>query len=281
MPGMTSGRIAFLGGGQMGRALIGALMRAGTPAAFISVGEPDATCRQTLLTDFGVRAVADNVAAVAGAEIVLLAVKPQQAANTLQPLRPALQTVKPTLLSIAAGLKVADLSAWCGPGIEVVRAMPNRPALVGAGATGVFAAENVSAAARARCETLLRAAGQVVWIDDEALMDVVTAVSGSGPAYFFLLTEALAAAGVARGLTEDSARQLAIATLHGAGVMAATSDGDLARLRAEVTSKGGTTEAALRVLARSPGLTQLVRAAVDAATERGVELSNSSLTNSK
>jgi pyrroline-5-carboxylate reductase len=150
--------------------------------------------------------------------------------------------------------------------------MPNRPALVGAGATGLFAPKAVEQIARDRASAVMRAAGSVVWLPEESMMDAVTAVSGSGPAYFFLMTEALAAAGVAQGLTAETARQLAIATLHGSGVMAAQSDGDLVRLRAEVTSKGGTTAAALEVLDAAAGLRPLLAAAVDAATRRGREL---------
>jgi pyrroline-5-carboxylate reductase len=175
------------------------------------------------------------------------------------------------MLSIAAGLTVADLAGWCGPGVPVVRAMPNRAALVGAGATGLYASADVPAAARARAEDVMRAAGAIAWVDAESQMDAVTAVSGSGPAYFFLLAEALAEAGVAEGLPPAAARQLAVATLHGAGLMAGQGDGDLARMRAEVTSRGGTTEAALRSL-QDAGFRDMVAAAVAAAAHRAREL---------
>lgn len=267
-----STRIAFVGGGNMGRALLGALLGNGHSAASLAVGDAHAATRDALQRDFpGVRVGADNLAAVAGAELVVLAVKPQEMATVVTALRPRLQGDRPVVLSIAAGLRVADLAGWCGAGVPVVRAMPNRPALVAAGATGLYAPAGTPQHARALAEELMRAAGAVAWVDDESLMDAVTAVSGSGPAYFFLLAEALEAAGVAQGLSPAAARGLAVATLHGAGLMAARSDGDLARLRAEVTSRGGTTEAALRSF-EAAGFRDLVATAVDAAARRGREL---------
>lgn len=268
---MTSPRIGFLGGGHMGRAIISALLRHGSAAADIAVGEPLATARETLTHDFGVRATADNAEAIAGAELVVLAVKPQEMGAVLTPLAPALATGRPVVLSIAAGIRVEDLQRWCGPQIPVIRAMPNRPALVGAGATGMYAAAEVPLSARALAERVLRSCGTVAWVAREELIDAVTAVSGSGPAYFFLLAAAIADAGVKLGLEPATARDLAIATLHGSGLMAAQSDGDLARLRAEVTSKGGTTEAALRVFDDAQ-LHAIVARAVSAAAERGREL---------
>ncbi|MCC6170633.1 MAG: pyrroline-5-carboxylate reductase [Gammaproteobacteria bacterium] len=265
-------KVAFVGGGNMGRALLGALRDRGHPAAKLAVGEAHEATRTALLRDFpGVAVGADNPAAIDGAGLVVLALKPQEMAPVVTALQPALQRSRPVVLSIAAGLRVADLSGWCGPGIAVVRAMPNRPALVGAAATGLYAGPEVPPAARARAEELMRAAGAVAWVDDESLMDVVTALSGSGPAYFFLLAEALAEAGAAQGLAPEAARRLAVATLHGAGVMAERSDGDLARLRAEVTSRGGTTEAALQAL-HDARFRAAVGAAVEAAVRRGQEL---------
>jgi pyrroline-5-carboxylate reductase len=265
-------KIAFVGGGNMGRALVGALRDRGHPASRLAIGEAYEATRSALQRDFpGVHVGADNLAAVAGAALVVLAVKPQEMGPVVAALRPALQRDRPVVLSIAAGLRLADLEGWCGPGVPVVRAMPNRPALVGAGATGLYAGPGVSPAARGLAEDLMRTAGAVAWVDDESLMDAVTAVSGSGPAYFFLLAEALADAGVAQGLAPEAARQLAVATLHGAGLMATRGDGDLARLRAEVTSRGGTTEAALRAL-DDARFREAVFAAVAAAVRRGGEL---------
>jgi pyrroline-5-carboxylate reductase len=268
---MISASIACLGGGNMGRALLAALLRAGVAPAQLKVGDPNLETRKQLRDTLGLASLADNAEAVRGAQLVILAVKPQDAAATLKPLVKLLGEKKPVLLSVAAGLRCADLATLCG-GCPVVRAMPNRPALVGAGATGLYAPSGVSTAARELAAKVMACAGSVVWIEKESLMDAVTAVSGSGPAYFFLLAEALAEAGQAEGLSAAAARQLAVATLHGAGLLAQQSDGDLARLRAEVTSKGGTTAAALQVLDGGQGLRPLLRAAVRAATARGAEL---------
>ncbi|MCP5329161.1 MAG: pyrroline-5-carboxylate reductase [Steroidobacteraceae bacterium] len=265
-------KIAFIGGGNMGRALVGGLRGGGHPAAKLAIGDPhEATC-EALRRDYpGVQVGTDNLAAIADADIVVLAIKPQELAQVVTAMQPALRQTRPVVLSIAAGLRTADLAGWCGAGIAIVRAMPNRPALVGAGATGLYAPADTPPAARALAEEVMRAAGTVAWVDDESLMDVVTAVSGSGPAYFFLLAEALTEAGIRQGLAAEAARQLAVATLHGAGSMAARSDGDLSRLRAEVTSRGGTTEAALQSL-HAQHFGALVDAAVEAAVRRGREL---------
>jgi pyrroline-5-carboxylate reductase len=271
---MDAGKIAFIGGGNMGRALVAALRRDGVAAARIAVGETDAALRAALNREFGVAASADNGQVAAGAAVLVLAVKPQDMARVLQPLAAQLLRDRPVLLSIAAGLRTADLARWCGGAVPVVRAMPNRPALVGAGATAVYAAPDVTAPQRALAEAVLRPAGSVVWLDDESQLDAVTALSGSGPAYFFLLAEAMADAGIALGLPPPAARELAIATLHGSGVMAAQGDGDLARLRAEVTSRGGTTEAALRSFADSD-LPGVVARAMRAAEQRSRELAAS------
>jgi pyrroline-5-carboxylate reductase len=264
-------KLAFLGGGNMGRALIGGLLQQGIRPEAIAVGEKYEPARASLAKDFGIAATTDNVAAVAGATIVVLAVKPQDAGGVLAPLAPALQANRPILISVCAGLTVAALESWAGPGIPVVRTMPNRPALVGAGATGLFAAVTVGATERARAESIMRATGEVVWVKEEAHIDVVTALSGSGPAYFFHLAELMAQAGTELGLEPDTARRLAVATLHGSGLLAYSGDGDLARLRAEVTSKGGTTEAALKVM-QAADLRGIVSRAMDAAARRGSEL---------
>jgi pyrroline-5-carboxylate reductase len=266
-------RLAFLGGGNMGRALIGGLLQQGTRPEAIAVGETYEPARATLTRELGISATADNAAAIAGATIVVVAVKPQDAGAVLTPLAPLLQQSKPLLISVCAGIKVAALESWAGGGIAVVRTMPNRPAFVGAGATGLFASPTVSATDRARAEAVMRATGEVVWVKDESHIDAVTALSGSGPAYFFYLAELMAQAGVDLGLEPETARRLAVATLHGAGKLANSSDGDLARLRAEVTSKGGTTEAALKVM-NNEDLRGLVGRAMAAAARRGGELAD-------
>jgi pyrroline-5-carboxylate reductase len=270
---MKSLRIGFLGGGNMARALIGGLIARGTPASQISVGEPFATARQQLAQDFKVQVSADNRSAIEGCTLIILAVKPQEAGTVLQPLAAQLQGTGAVLLSIAAGIRIASLSTWAGAGVPVIRAMPNRPALIGAGIAGLYAAPGVTAEQRDLAEQALQAAGQTVWVGREADLDVVTALSGSGPAYFFLLAELMMQAAIDQGLAPEAARRLAVGTLHGAGALASAADGDLARLRQEVTSKGGTTEAALGAFAAAD-LTAIVARAVQAATRRSRELAD-------
>lgn len=268
---MTNKRLCILGAGNMGRALVGGLLRSGTRAEHVSVGESQPAARAALARELGITAAPDNRAAVAGAEIVVLAVKPQEAAAVLKPLAPMLCAEKPLLLSVLAGVRVAELESWCGPGVPVLRAMPNRAALIGAGVSGLFAAPSVESEQRAVAEQVLKAVGEVVWVPDEAGLDVVTALSGSGPAYFFLLAELMAEAGAELGLEADTARRLATATLYGSGLLAQTERADLTRLRAEVTSKGGTTEAALAAF-EAADLRATVRQALSAAVQRSREL---------
>ena len=271
---MIEDRLCILGAGNMGRALIGGLLRSGTRAERLSVGESSGEARTKLARELGVSATADNLAAVAGATMVVLAVKPREAAAVLAPLAGSLARTRPLLVSVAAGVRVAALEGWCGAGVPVVRAMPNRPALVGAGVTGLYAPPAVSAAQRAAAERVLKAVGEVVWVPGEDALDTVTALSGSGPAYFFLLAELLAEAGERLGLQAEAARRLATATLYGAGLLAQSGDADLGRLRAEVTSRGGTTEAALAVLEAADLRTTVTRA-LSAAVQRSRELGNS------
>lgn len=263
--------LAILGGGNMGRALISGLLRSGTRAEHIRVGESAAAARESVARELGVAATADNAAAVAGASSVVLAVKPQDAAAVLVPLAPQLQRERPLLLSVAAGVRCAQLTAWCGAAVPVVRAMPNRPALLGAGATGLYAPAQIGAAQRAAAERIARAVGEVVWVPREEDLDVVTALSGSGPAYFLLLAELMAESAAELGLPADVARRLAIATLYGTGLLAQSGDRDLGRLRAEITSKDGTTQAALEALADA-NFRGAVAKALAAATRRSRQL---------
>ena len=264
-------KLAILGGGNMGRALIGGMLRRGTRPEHMTVGESSEAAREALSADFGVQCTADNAAAVEAASVIVLAVKPQVAGTVLAPLQPTLQRNHPVVISIAAGIRLAALESWCGAGVPVVRAMPNRPALVGAGATGLFAPPSVADAHREVAERVLQAVGEVIWVASEDDIDVVTALSGSGPAYFFLLAELLTQGAIDLGLGPEAARRLAIATLHGAGQLAHAGDGDLARMRAEVTSKGGTTEAAVKSF-EAADLRGLVARALEAATRRSREL---------
>jgi pyrroline-5-carboxylate reductase len=247
------------------------LLRGDTRPEHIFVAERLESAREALSRDFGIRASEDSHSAVAAASMIVVAVKPQDTHSILAPLSALLQRNRPLIVSVAAGIRVSALESWCGASVPIVRSMPNRPALVGAGATGLFAPASVAAVHRERAERVMRAVGQAVWVSDEDQLDVVTALSGSGPAYFFLLAELLMQGGMEMGLDASVARELALATLQGSGQLAGGSDGDLRRLRAEVTSKGGTTEAAVRVL-EAADLGGILRAAMRAAAGRSREI---------
>jgi pyrroline-5-carboxylate reductase len=265
-------RIAFIGGGNMARSLIGALVRGGTPADAIAVAEPNAELRALLARDFGVAVHDTALAAAAGAGVIVLAVKPQVMKAVCTELAASIAQAHPLLISIAAGIRIGQLAAWLGKELPIVRSMPNTPALIGAGATGMIANHAASAAQREQARAILGAAGTTVWIDDEDMMDTVTALSGSGPAYFFLLVEALEDAAVAQGLPRATARSLATQTCFGAGRMLVEDGEPPTVLRERVTSPGGTTAAALEPFAGG-NLRALVASAIAAATERGRELS--------
>ena len=264
-------RIAFIGGGNMARSLIGGLIKTGFASSAISVAEPRADARQDLGREFGVACFAENHLAAADADVLLLAVKPQIMPSLHAELRDSLQRHRPLLISIAAGVRVDQLERWFGHGLPIVRCMPNTPALIGAGATGLYANHRVSPAQRAQAQHMLDAVGQTRWIDDERLMDTVTAVSGSGPAYFFALVEALEDAAVAQGMPRETARALAAQTCLGAGRMMVESGEDPGILRQRVTSPNGTTQAALESFA-ADGLARITARAVAAATRRGEEM---------
>ncbi|MCB1623907.1 MAG: pyrroline-5-carboxylate reductase [Pseudomonadales bacterium] len=262
---------AFIGGGNMGAALVRGLLANDMSPANIYVGEPATDLRERLAAELGVHVSADNARAVDRADVVVVAVKPQDMGATLQPLGHVLQSKCPVVISVAAGIQVADLSRWCGSRVPIIRAMPNRPALHGAGATALFAPVGTPPGARALAAAVAASVGTYAWVEAEREMDAVTALSGSGPAYFLLLTELMIDAAVELGLARATAHELALQTLFGTGQMARASDGDLARLRGAVTSKGGTTEAALQSL-ESDDLRAIVRRALTAAARRSQEL---------
>ncbi len=264
--------IAFIGGGNMARSLIGGLLARGTSAADIRVSEPVAVLREALARDFGVQVGADSAEAVGPAGLWVLAVKPQVMRAVCEALAPMAQASQPLVVSIAAGITAAQLQRWLGGGVAVIRTMPNTPALLGAGVTGLFASTEVDANGRQRAANLLASAGKTVWIESEAQMDAVTAVSGSGPAYVFLLAEAMEAAALAEGLSAGAARTLVLETVLGAARMLTESGEDPAELRRRVTSPGGTTQAAIETF-KAGGLLALVAAAIRNATERGRQLS--------
>ncbi|QID16888.1 pyrroline-5-carboxylate reductase [Nitrogeniibacter mangrovi] len=258
--------IGFIGGGNMARALIGGMCAKGFAAADILVVEPRAEGQAALAADFGVHTRGAVDEALLGCDIIVLAVKPQQMRAAVAPLAGRLE--RQVVVSIAAGLRAADIGRWLGGYTRLVRCMPNTPALIGAGMTGLYADPVVSAAEREQVEAILTAVGRAVWIDDEAGMDAVTAISGSGPAYVFHFIEALEAAGRALGFDEATARTLAIGTVEGAARLAAQSDEAPAVLRERVTSKGGTTAAALAALA-ADDFAGIIARAVEAARARG------------
>jgi pyrroline-5-carboxylate reductase len=267
--------VAFIGGGNMARSLVGGLLARGVDPALVHVADPAQQQRESLAGEFGVHTHADNAAAVAAADTWVLAVKPQVMRQVCEPLAGAARARRPLAVSIAAGITSAQVARWLGDDRgerqPVVRTMPNTPALLGAGVTGLYANPAVDSDGRTRAEALLQAAGATVWVEDEALMDAVTAVSGSGPAYVFLLAEALQAAGEAEGLPAETARILALQTILGAARMLTEGNEPAAELRRRVTSPGGTTQAAIEAF-EAGGLRGLVARAVHAARVRGAEL---------
>jgi pyrroline-5-carboxylate reductase len=264
--------LAFIGGGQMAQALIGGLLAGGRTPASVAVADPDAAQRAALARAFpGIQIYADNESAAIGASTWILAVKPQLMAQVAQGLVPQVLTNRPLAVSVAAGVRLSDLARWLGDQARLIRAMPNRPALVGAGVTALYAESARSRAERDAAQALFATVGRTLWLEHEAQMDAVTAVSGSGPAYFFLLTELIEAAAVERGIPKDLARVLSVETAWGAAQMARSSGLSPAALRAQVTSPGGTTAAALSVF-DAAHLRAIVSRAVAAATERAAEL---------
>lgn len=269
---MTTDTLAFVGGGQMARALVGGLIAGGHPPGAIRVADPVPAQREAVARDFpGVAVLDDNLAAVTGASAWVLAVKPQHMREACGGLATVAARQRPLVISVAAGIRLAELSAWLGEGVPVVRSMPNRPALLRAGITALVAGAAVGPAERARAGALLAAVGACEWIEEEELMDAVTAVSGSGPAYLFLLVEMLDAAAREEGLPPAAARRLAVETIHGAARMARELGEDPAALREQVTSRGGTTAAALAVL-EGAGIRAIFTRAVHAARLRSAEL---------
>lgn len=262
-------RITFLGGGNMANALIGGLLKQDFPSGDIKVIEPLAENRERLAAAFGIACLPAPDASVLDCETIVLSVKPQQMREALAPLIGKLRSQ--LVISIAAGTRLADISRWLGGHGKLVRSMPNTPALIGAGITGLYADPSVDADERRQAEMVLGAVGKTLWIADEAMMDAVTAVSGSGPAYVFYFIESLRDAALALGFTEEQARLLAIETVVGAAVLAAASQEDVSVLRQRVTSRGGTTEAALNSLDADQVKAAFVRA-IKAADARGREL---------
>jgi pyrroline-5-carboxylate reductase len=266
---MSKTRIAFIGAGNMATSLIGGLRAQGVDAALIRASDPGEEQRAKVAAEHGIELFADNAQAIEGADVVLIAVKPQMMKAVCVALRPSLKPHQ-LVVSIAAGITCASMNTWLGEH-PIVRCMPNTPALLRKGVSGLYATARVSSAQREQAEQLLSAVGIALWLDDEKQLDAVTAVSGSGPAYFFLLIEAMTAAGEKLGLPRETAAQLTLQTALGAALMATGSDVDAAELRRRVTSPAGTTEAAIKSF-QAGGFEALVETALTAAAHRSAEM---------
>lgn len=263
-------KISFIGGGNMATALIAGLAGAVAQAQDIHVVDPNPEALERLRASYGVTTAPDIGAGVAASDVIVLAVKPQQMRDVALHLQSQLGN-RPLLLSIAAGIRGADLSRWLNGYGAIVRTMPNTPALIGQGVTGMVAMAGVSAAQKEAADSVMRAVGRTVWLDEESLIDPVTAVSGSGPAYVFYFLEAMQQAAVEMGLSAEQGKALALATFTGAAQLAAQSDDSVEVLRQRVTSKGGTTHAAITSM-EAAGVKEAIVAAMKAAAARGKEL---------
>jgi pyrroline-5-carboxylate reductase len=266
---MSTTRIAFIGAGNMATSLIGGLRAQGVDAALIRASDPGAETRARVAAEHGIELFADNAEAIEGADVVLIAVKPQMMKAMCIALRPSLKPHQ-LVVSVAAGITCASMNRWLGDH-PVVRCMPNTPALLRQGVSGLYATAQVSNNQRAQAEQLLSAVGIALWLDEEKQLDAVTAVSGSGPAYFFLLVEAMTATAEKLGLPRDIAVQLTRQTALGAALMVTGSDVDAAELRRRVTSPAGTTEAAIKAF-QAGGFEALVDTALTAAAHRSAEM---------
>lgn len=264
-------RIAFIGAGNMASSIIGGLLESGHAAERISAADPFPPSLQRLRELGPVAVFDDNAAAVEGANIIVLAVKPQVMAEATDSIAPAVKAHGSLVVSIAAGVTIASMQARLGPQAAIVRCMPNTPALLGCGATGLFANAQTTPRQREFAERVLAAAGITCWVDKEQELDAITALSGSGPAYFFLFMEAMVEAGVQLGLDPETSRRLTLQTGLGAARMALENDVDLVELRRRVTSPGGTTERAIASFEQDR-LRDIVAKAMRAANDRAIEM---------
>ncbi len=268
---MKNSKITFIGAGNMATSLIAGLVNDGFNAAQISVCDIDEKKLSHLASRFAINTHIDSSKLIAGSDVVVLAVKPQSMHAVIESIAGSVQLNSPLLISVAAGICVTDLNRWAGGGISIVRAMPNTPALLQTGATGLYANIAVNQEQIGLAENIMRAVGLTVWVEEESMMDAITALSGSGPAYYFLLMEAMEAAGVKLGLSKEAARLLTLQTALGAAKMALESNDSPAILREKVTSPGGTTESALKVLTEGE-FHGLLADALSAANHRSQEL---------
>jgi len=267
----TSPTISFIGAGNMASAIIGGMLDSGFKAANIWVSAPDDNHLQSIRKQFGVSVTTDNRYCAEQADMVVLAVKPQVMASVCADIAPVVQNTRPLMVSIAAGLEASTLDEWLGGGLPLVRVMPNTPSLVGRGAAGLYANDQVKEKQKTMVESVFNSIGSALWVDDESLLHAVTALSGSGPAYFFLMLEALEEAATDAGIAGETARALAIQTMAGAAEMAGRSEHDPGQLKRNVMSPGGTTEQAIQTFEEG-GMRDLVKKAYSAAYKRSGEM---------
>ncbi|AZR40519.1 pyrroline-5-carboxylate reductase [Marinobacter salarius] len=267
----TSPTISFIGAGNMASAIIGGMLDSGFKAANIWVSAPDDNHLQSIRKQFGVSVTTDNRYCAEQADMVVLAVKPQVMASVCSDIAPVVQNTRPLMVSIAAGLEASTLDEWLGGGLPLVRVMPNTPSLVGKGAAGLYANDQVKEKQKTMVESVFNSIGSALWVEDESLLHAVTALSGSGPAYFFLMLEALEQAATDAGIAGETARALAIQTMAGAAEMAGRSEHDPGQLKRNVMSPGGTTEQAIQTFEEG-GMRDLVKKAYSAAYKRSGEM---------
>ena len=265
-------RIGFIGGGNMATALISSLFASRHNINRVQVADPGEAARESLQKRWPVTCYEHASDAIKGMDAIVLAVKPQVLPDVLNEIQ-NLVTDQQLIISIVAGIPTSQIAAHLRSSPPIVRTMPNTPALIGLGITGMYARVNCTLAQRELTQNLMESAGQVVWLDKESLLDVVTALSGSGPAYFYYLVECLRNTGTQLGLPAEVAAKLALHTAHGASVMAVQSEADVTELRQRVTTRGGTTEAAMQQLSAG-NFEQLIDSAIRAATRRGQELAD-------
>ncbi|MEP1584420.1 MAG: pyrroline-5-carboxylate reductase [Marinobacter sp.] len=267
----TSPTISFIGAGNMASAIIGGMLDSGFKAANIWVSAPDDNHLQSIRKQFGVSVTTDNRYCAEQADMVVLAVKPQVMASVCSDIAPVVQNTRPLMVSIAAGLEASTLDEWLGGGLPLVRVMPNTPSLVGKGAAGLCANDQVKEKQKTMVESVFNSIGSALWVEDESPLHAVTALSGSGPAYFFLMLEALEEAATDAGIAGETARALAIQTMAGAAEMAGRSEHDPGQLKRNVMSPGGTTEQAIQTFEEG-GMRDLVKKAYSAAYKRSGEM---------
>jgi pyrroline-5-carboxylate reductase len=273
---MQNSPIGFIGAGNMAHAIISRLINNGTKRNQIKISDTNEALLSLRKAEFNLEVFTDNAKLAAQCGVIVLAVKPQVLSSVCKALKDKL-TTNTLIISIAAGVKSGDIERWLGGNQAIIRTMPNTPALINQGITGLFANEQASDKQKSLAENMLNSVGECLWVDDESLLDAITAVSGSGPAYFFLMLESMAKAGVALGLDEAVAQKLSIQTALGASMMASSSKDSPQQLRNKVTSKNGTTQAAIESFQDQDFeviIIHAIRAAFDRANEIGIELGN-------